>query len=117
VWSTFFPQQYGGNILDEVACDPILTCNRDQVCFKGLMANWLSTIALIVPYTYNTIMAKLDGSAVAAGLQCSGPNSACGMQWFNSTYDGTSAIEQEMSALSIFSNTLVGFTSQNGHSS
>ncbi|OKL59373.1 hypothetical protein UA08_05053 [Talaromyces atroroseus] len=117
IWYTFFPQQYGGSILDEVACDPILTCNRDQVCFKGLMANWLSTIALIVPYTYSTIIAKLDGSAVAAGLQCSGPDSACGMQWFNSTYDGTSAIEQEMSALSIFSNTLVGFTSKNAHSS
>lgn len=81
------------------------------------MANWLSTIALIVPYTYPTILPKLQGSAVAAGKQCSGPDSACGMQWFNATYDGTSAIEQEMSALSIFSNTLVGFTSPSGTSS
>ena len=74
------------------------------------MANWLSTIALIVPYTYPTILPKLQGSAVGAGKQCSGPDSACGMQWFNATYDGTSAIEQEMSAMSIFANTLVAFS-------
>lgn len=118
-YSEFFPSEYGGNILSEAACDPILTCNRDQVCFKGLMANWLSTIALIAPYTYSTILPKLQASAVGAGAQCSGPNSACGMQWFNTTYDGTSAIEQEMSALSIFSNALVGFSSPaaNGGSS
>lgn len=73
------------------------------------MANWLSTIALIVPYTYSTILPKLQGSAVGAGKQCSGPDSACGMQWFSPKYDGTSAIEQEMSAMSIFANTLVAF--------
>lgn len=108
-WEEFFPAQYGGNILSEAACDPILTCNRDQVCFKGLMANWLSTIALIVPYTSSIIIPKLQGSAQGAGAQCSGPGSACGMQWFNKTYDGTSAIEQEMSAMSIFSNAMVAF--------
>lgn len=81
------------------------------------MANWLSTIALIVPYTYSTILPKLQGSAVGAGKQCSGPDSACGMQWFNATYDGTSAIEQEMSAMSIFANTLVAFTASSPASS
>lgn len=81
------------------------------------MANWLSTIALIVPYTYHTIVTKLSGSAVGAGLQCSGPDSACGMQWYNPTYDGTSGIEQEMSAMSIFANTLVAFASQNASDS
>jgi mannan endo-1,6-alpha-mannosidase len=39
------------------------------------------------------------------------------MQWFNATYDGTSAIEQEMSAMSIFANTLVGFSVSNSSSS
>ncbi|EEA21278.1 hypothetical protein TMatcc_009319 [Talaromyces marneffei ATCC 18224] len=116
-FSQFFPAEYGGNILSEAACDPILTCNRDQVCFKGLMANWLSTIALIAPYTYASILPKLQASAVGAGKQCSGPNSACGMQWFSATYDGTSAIEQEMSAMSIFANALVAFSSSSSGAS
>lgn len=81
------------------------------------MANWLSTIALIAPYTYASILPKLQASAVGAGKQCSGPNSACGMQWFSATYDGTSAIEQEMSAMSIFANALVAFSSSSSGAS
>lgn len=111
LFKTFFPQQYGGNILSEVSCEPYHDCNRDQIIYKGLITNWLSLIAQLAPYTLGEIEPKLKGSAEAAGTQCSGPNNECGIAWHNATWDGTNGIEQEMAALSAFANTLVLYQS------
>lgn len=112
-WTTFFPEKYGGNIISEIICDPEKNCDRDQLCFKGLMATWFSTIALIAPYTRGEVLPKLTGSAVGAGLSCTGgSDSQCGQQWYAGKWDGTKGIEQEMSALSVFANSLVAFAYQ-----
>lgn len=80
------------------------------------MADWLSKTAMLVPEQAGAIIPKLQATAVSAGKQCSGSGNACGMQWYSSTYDGSSGIEQEMSALSIFANTLVSFATNGGSS-
>jgi mannan endo-1,6-alpha-mannosidase len=118
LFSEFFPKQYGFNILSEVACETVKTCNRDQTIYKGLITGWLSTVSLLAPYTAGEIIPKLKASAVAAGLQCSGNgDSTCGITWFSPTWDGTSGIEQEMAALSVFANTLVAFPASSASSS
>jgi mannan endo-1,6-alpha-mannosidase len=112
-WSTFYPAKYGGNIISEITCDPWAKCDRDQLCFKGLMASWFSTIILVAPYTSGEVLPKLIGSAIGAGLSCTGKSdNQCGQQWFAGKWDGTEGIEQEMSALSVFANSLVAFAYQ-----
>ncbi|KAH8692804.1 putative glycosyl hydrolase [Talaromyces proteolyticus] len=106
-YSTFFPAQYGSNTMAEIGCDPWKQCDRDQLCFKGLLASWLSTIALIAPYTQPDIFEKLMASAVGAGQGCT--DTQCGQQWYAQQWDGTSGIEQDMSALSVFANALAAF--------
>jgi mannan endo-1,6-alpha-mannosidase len=111
-FSTFFPSKYGGNVMSETACETLHTCDRNQICFKGFLAAWLATTSQLVPYTQGEIIPKLQYSAVAAGKQCTGleDHAHCGVQWFNSTWDGSSGIEQQMAVLSLFANNLVAFS-------
>jgi len=111
LFTTFFPKEYGGDVLSEITCEPYHTCNRDQIIYKGLITNWLSLVSQLAPYTLPEIAPKLKQSAEAAGTQCSGPDNACGIAWHNATWDGITGIEQEMAALSAFANTLVLFQS------
>jgi mannan endo-1,6-alpha-mannosidase len=117
-FSIFFPSDYGSNIMSEVACETIHTCDRNQICFKGFLSSWLSVTAQLVPYTYGEVLPKLQASAVAAGKQCSGAGDKahCGIQWYNPTWDGTQGLEQQMAALSVFSSNLVAFQSGGGSS-
>ncbi|KAE8386170.1 glycoside hydrolase [Aspergillus alliaceus] len=111
----FFPPQYNkGMVLSEVSCEPIGTCNRDQMCFKGLLSIWLANTATIVPSTAERIIPRLQGSAEAAARQCSGgeDGTACGVQWYQNKWDGKNGIESQMSALSIFTANLMVQTTQ-----
>lgn len=107
----FFPSKYGGEIMSEVACESLMTCDRNQDCFKGFLSSWLAFMTTIVPYTAPEIIPKLQASAIAAGKQCSGGanKTLCGRRWYQPTFDGTSSLEEEMSALSLFSSNLVVF--------
>ncbi|KAH8703241.1 putative glycosyl hydrolase [Talaromyces proteolyticus] len=109
--SLFFPSEYGGKVMSEVACESIDTCDRNQICFKGFLSAWLATTTQLVPYTLGEIKPLLQGSAVAAGKQCTGlsDDAHCGIQWYNPTWDRSSGIEQQMAVLGIFSNNLVFF--------
>lgn len=97
----FFPQKYGsGEVLSEVACDPIMTCDRNQLGFKGYMSMWLAFTALLMPETYDKIAPKLQTTALAVSKQCSGESkSLCGEQWWNPTWDGMQGLEVQMAAL------------------
>ncbi|KAF7587100.1 hypothetical protein BBP40_007720 [Aspergillus hancockii] len=106
----FFPPQYdNGMVMSEVSCEPIATCNRDQMCFKGLLSLWLAYTATIVPSTAERIIPRLQGSAEAAARQCSGgeDGTACGVRWYEDKWDGKNGIESQMSALSIFTANLM----------
>ena len=103
-FSTFFPSKYGSNVMSEVACEPNMKCDRNQDCFKGFLSLWLAFTAYLVPDTAAQIVPKLQGSANAAAKQCSGGGSGtfCGRRWWQSTWDGTQSLEEQMSATSIF---------------
>ena len=98
---TFCPKDKGGNILSEVACEPIMTCDRNQVGFKGYTAMWLAHTAILVPSTAARIFPVLQGSALAISKQCSkAPDNTCGIRWWQPTWDGfTPGLESQMAAL------------------
>ncbi|KAL2808343.1 glycosyl hydrolase family 76-domain-containing protein [Aspergillus granulosus] len=102
---TFFPEEYGGNIISEVACEKLHSCNRNMLCFKGWTAMWMAYTAILVPQTRETIAVKLQGSAEAIGRQCDGEgdttngSNLCGSRWYQDTWDGIKGLEVQMAAL------------------
>lgn len=107
-FDTFFPEKYGNNIMSETSCEPNMLCDRNQDCFKSFLASWLTTMTQIAPYTYEKVIPKIVASAEGAAKQCSGgeSGSACGRRWYQSTWDGSTSMESDMSALSIFSSAM-----------
>lgn len=105
----FFPSDYGGNIMSEVACESNQMCNQNQVCFKAFFSSWLAFTTTLVPETAPKIIPKLQASAQGAAQQCSGEADGlhCGRRWYQNTWDGTSGLEEQMSAISAFSSTLI----------
>lgn len=49
------------NALYEAACEPAGTCNSDQVSFKGILARWLGSTAVVFPDLQESIAALLSG--------------------------------------------------------
>ncbi|RLL95952.1 hypothetical protein CFD26_106204 [Aspergillus turcosus] len=104
----FFPAAYGGNIMSEVACEPIESCNDNEILFKGLVTSWLAFTALLVPSTYDRILPKLQGSAVAAADTCTGNgNNSCGVRWYTKKWDGWTGMEEEISVADVLSVNLI----------
>ncbi|KAJ5708467.1 mannan endo-1-6-alpha-mannosidase [Penicillium malachiteum] len=111
LWSTFFLAKYGDAIA-EITCEGSDTCDRNGMLFKGLTVMWLSNIALIVPSTYDAILAKIQSSAVGAASTCTGEgNGTCGVRWWGS-YDGQSGMEPDISATNVFSVAMLPFVNQ-----
>ncbi|EAW12434.1 glycoside hydrolase family 76 protein [Aspergillus clavatus NRRL 1] len=110
--ATFSPKQLGGNVLSEVACEPIMTCDRNQLGFKGYVAMWLAQTSILVPSTADRIYPVLQGSALAISKQCSAPDNTCGMRWYQPTWDGyTPGLETQMAALAGVTSNLMFFKS------
>ncbi|OCT52968.1 Mannan endo-1,6-alpha-mannosidase DCW1 [Cladophialophora carrionii] len=107
-FSLFFPAQYGGNIMSELQCESNMLCNQDQKSFKSYLARWLAVTSLLVPQTADQIVPKLQASAQAAAGQCDGGSTGrqCGMQWYTTTWDGSTGVGQQMAALSVIGSTL-----------
>ncbi|KAJ9349268.1 CAZyme family GH76 [Paecilomyces variotii] len=106
--NTFFPTQYGGNIMSEILCEPTEICNANEILFKGLTAAWLAFTSVLVPSTYDQILPKLQGSAEAAAASCSGNNNnSCGVRWYTKAWDGWTGIEEQISGTNIFVANLV----------
>jgi len=108
----FFPKKYGGQVMSEIACEPNMKCDRNQACFKGLTASWLAFTTYYIPGSAAKITPYLQASAKAASKQCSGGGNGrqCGLRWWQSTWDGTQGLEQEMSVLNLYVHQLVGMT-------
>ncbi|CBF80512.1 hypothetical protein AN8421.2 [Aspergillus nidulans FGSC A4] len=105
----FFPEQYGGGkIFSEYLCEPKALCNYNEILFKGIVSTWITFVGLIVPETYDRIFAKLQTSAQAAALSCSGAgNNTCGIKWYKSSWDGSIGMEQQIIATDVLSSVLV----------
>lgn len=108
--AVFFPKQFGGNIMEEVACEPQSTCNYDQPSFKAYLSRWMAASVQIAPFTETFIMPKLKASAMGAAAQCSGAprgGTTCGRRWMNKTWDNKQGVGEEMSALSVIQANLI----------
>ncbi|KAF2091740.1 glycoside hydrolase family 76 protein [Saccharata proteae CBS 121410] len=105
----FFPSQYGGNIMSEVACEVNQLCDADQPSFKAYLSRWMAVTAQLAPPFAGPILAKLRASAQGAAKQCSGGNSGaeCGRRWYQSTWDGYTGVGEQMSALSVIGANLI----------
>ncbi|KAJ5779891.1 Six-hairpin glycosidase [Penicillium paradoxum] len=107
----FFPDKYGGKIMVEISCEATRVCSRSQEIFKGLLASELAFVTRMVSYIASEILPRLQGSAIGAAKQCTGgPNGTlCGRRWYQSEWDGTADIEEQISATSLFTSNLVAF--------
>lgn len=89
------------NVMYEYSCELINDCTTDQFSFKAYLSRWMADTTQLAPFTRDTIMTKLEASATAAAKQCVGGSTGtyCGMKWTTGTYDGTTGVGQQMSAL------------------
>ena len=104
----FFDQQQT-DVMVEAACETVGTCNTDQKSFKAYLSRWMAASTKMAPFTYDTVLTKLKGSAKAAAAQCTGGGgSLCGLKWTtNGVWDGTQGVGEQMSALEVTQGLLV----------
>jgi mannan endo-1,6-alpha-mannosidase len=94
----FFPEKYGGKIMSEIECEPAINCDNNQTSFKAYLSRWMAVTSVLAPFLTDEIMPKLQASAVGAAGQCDGGANGrlCGMQWFSTTWDGSSGVGQQV---------------------
>ena len=100
-FTEFFPNN--AHIAVESACEPKGNCDTNGFTFKGYTLRWLAITAQLVPALADNIWPYITASGVAAAQQCSGgaDGNTCGMKWTQgATWDGSSGVGQQMSALS-----------------
>ncbi|KAJ5811873.1 endo mannanase GH76 family [Penicillium riverlandense] len=117
-FDTFFPKAYGGNIMSETACELEDTCNSSEDIYKGLLASDLLFVSIVAPYIADNITSRLRGSAVAAAKSCTGGNNntLCGQRWYDSKWNGTATMGDQMSAVNIFTAALASYVHVNASS-
>lgn len=97
---------FTNDVMEEQACENVKTCDTDQLSFKAYFSQWLAATSILAPFSFATITPWLTASAQAAGLQCG--TGTCGFRWTQgATYDGTTGIGQQMSALGAIQSALV----------
>jgi mannan endo-1,6-alpha-mannosidase len=101
---------YQDGVMFEVACENVNRCNVDQQSFKAYLSRWMAASTKMAPFLYESVMARLRPSAVAAAAQCSGGDNGrtCGLKWTqNVTWDGTFGVGQQMAALEVVQSNLI----------
>jgi mannan endo-1,6-alpha-mannosidase len=103
---------FTNSIMEEQACENVGaagTCNTDQLSFKAYFTAWLAQTTVLAPFTFTTIAPLLAASAKGAAAACSGGNqgTTCGFKWTTSSYDGTTGVGQQMSALGAINAALI----------
>lgn len=95
--------------MSDPECEVQKTCDGNSACFKGLLSSWMAFTTTLVDGKADEILPKIQTSAVAAAKQCSGgaDGKICGQRWYQPTWDGSSGIGEQMSALSVLSSSLV----------
>ncbi|KAJ5088864.1 Mannan endo-1-6-alpha-mannosidase DCW1 [Penicillium angulare] len=105
----FSTNESSKDVMYEPPCELIGRCNTDQLSFKAYLSRFLADVTQYAPYTYDTIMAKLRATAIAAVNQCQGGTSGtyCGFRWSSGSYDGTTGVGQQMGVLEVLQGLLV----------
>lgn len=104
-------------VIFEPPCEPTNGCTTDDYSFKGYALKWMALTTQMMASTYDTLWPYLLATAKAAAAQCTGSASgsegftldgnACGFAWESGSYDGTSGVGQQMSALQAIYATLI----------
>jgi mannan endo-1,6-alpha-mannosidase len=102
----FRPFENATDIMYEWACETGESgrhCNLDQQSFKAYLSRFIAKTAMLAPFTKDKIVPFLKASAVGAAKSCSGgPDGAtCGSKWYTGSWDGTSGVGQQLSALEV----------------
>jgi mannan endo-1,6-alpha-mannosidase len=102
----FSPFENSTNTMYEWACETGESgrhCNLDQQSFKAYLARFMGKTALLAPFTKDTITSYLKASAVGAAKSCSGgaDGATCGSKWYTGSWDATSGVGQQLSALEV----------------
>lgn len=82
-----------------------LACNTDQHSFKGYMLRALANVAVVAPFTRDTIVKTLISTTKGAVSSCKS-DGTCGFRWNIGKYDEDVAhgpVGQQMSALAALS--------------
>lgn len=111
--ATFFsPFNNATNIMYEVACEDIGTCNYDQWSFKAYLSRFMWATTQMADFTYPTVSTLLTRSAQGAAQSCSGGSSGttCGAKWYVGGWDGGAGVGQQLSALEVMQGLLINST-------
>ncbi|KAK9451332.1 glycosyl hydrolase family 76-domain-containing protein [Limtongia smithiae] len=97
-------------IMYEVACENALSCDTDQKSFKAYLARYMGLTAVLAPFTYDTIMEHLTKTAAGLATSCTGGTDGvtCGMNWMVGYWDGEWGLGEEMGALEVVQNLMIG---------
>ncbi|KAF1944792.1 mannan endo-1,6-alpha-mannosidase-like protein DCW1 precursor, partial [Clathrospora elynae] len=102
----FSPFENSTDIMYEWACETGASgrhCNLDQQSFKAYLSRFMAKTAIMAPFTKDKITKVLTASAVGAAKSCSGgaDGMTCGTKWYTGSWDGTSGVGQQLSALEV----------------
>lgn len=103
------------DIMQEVACENNDTCDTDQLSFKAYFARFIAASTKWAPWLYDTVQPFLEASAAAAAQSCNPGGAAgatCGEKWTTGSYDGSTGVGQQMSAMQIIGSLLVQQSAQ-----
>ncbi|KAK3079774.1 hypothetical protein LTS18_003943 [Coniosporium uncinatum] len=101
---------FKNNVMFEVACEPNGKCNVDQRSFKAYLSRWMAQTTQLAPWTTDIIMPLLQTSAQAAAKSCNpgdGGGIVCGLQWTTGSFDGSTGVGEQMSAMEVFQSNLI----------
>ena len=91
-------------------CEAVNSCDNDQTTFKAYLSRWMAATTVMAPFTYDTIMPKLQTSAAAAAANCNKNDFGrrCGLKWAPSlTPDKFFGVGEQMAALEVIQSNLV----------
>ncbi|AEO54904.1 glycoside hydrolase family 76 protein [Thermothelomyces thermophilus ATCC 42464] len=92
-----------GDIMTEVACEPVDLCDLDQQSFKAYLSRWMAATIKWAPWTNRRVKPLLASSAAAAVATCTGGDNGrmCGLKWNTRRWDGTTGVGQQMAAMEV----------------
>lgn len=99
-----------GNIMSEVACEPVDLCDLDQQSFKAYLSRWMAATVKWAPWMSDRILPILRSTSIAAVSTCrGGPNGRmCGLKWTDQgKFDGSWGIGQQMAIMEVVLSNLI----------
>lgn len=96
------------DIISEVGCEPENNCNTDGLTFKSFTLRWLALAAQLAPSIATQVWPLISKSAAGAAQQCDGNGGSwCGYHWDTATWDQSTGVGQQMSALAAINANLI----------